>query len=119
MLGRLCVIYALGPDGLFSITEVLAEPGYPGLQLTLVVIEAKGTGGGISLGYSYSFTLNLLQNVFLIRHPKIGHTLGVTWEAAVSLGVTGKDGATQAILDHVGLKADLFINAFLAANPRN
>lgn len=98
--------------------EVLSAPGFPDLELSVLVSESKLQSGTL-VGYSYSFTLHLLQSVVLSRDSKITHVEGVTWQAPLSTGRGDQDRLLRFLMDDVESEVDRFINAYLAANPRN
>lgn len=98
--------------------EILSTPGYPELEMAVVVLELKRNGR--LTGYSYTFTLHLLQSVVLSRDSNIRHVEGVTWgQQELNLATEPPDGVVRYLLEDVESAVDGFINDYLAANPRN
>ena len=97
--------------------EVLSVPGFPDLKLSVLVMEVGNESRTVS-GYTYTFILELLQNVYMSRDLNIGHTEGVTWKGSLSLGTVAKDDLVRTLVENVEAEVDGFINAYLAANPR-
>lgn len=66
----------------------------------------------------YSLDVALEQKVSLVRDPAIAEsTLAITWSTS-SIGLLGQF-KLQLIRDSVNDQTDQFINAYLAANPKN
>jgi len=88
--------------------------GGPFLYLNVGVF--RGHQESIKGLYAYNVEVSFYQAVSLERLPSY-HPLGRTWSVS-ALGMVGQNHMVDGIRDAVRDLADLFINAYLAANPK-
>jgi hypothetical protein len=90
--------------------QSLAAPGSPYLYVNVQVLDSDD-----SL-WPCSISVALEQSVTLRRNPQIG-VVAVTW-SVTSVGSVGRLNV-RGLRDSVKEGVDKFINAYLAANPKN
>lgn len=96
--------------------EMLATPtrGAPYLYLTVGATKGTGTLAGV---YSLYIRLELRQSVILERNPSITSVGVTTWDSTAHLGIVPVH-SLSAVRGIVRDAVDEFINAYLAANPK-
>ncbi len=92
-------------------TERLAMPGSPYLYLRIGTVRNRV---GI---YGYHIALELRQLVRLTRDPSIT-SWAATWASGGIVGTIGADGLSSAVRDGVRDEIELFLSAYMAANPK-
>jgi len=90
--------------------QSFSVPGSPYLYLAVNILKTRS---GL---YAYAVALRLAQSVTLSRAPHVTVT-GATWHSG-AVGVVGGANLSQ-IRDAVRDVVDQFLNAYLAANPKN
>jgi hypothetical protein len=101
--------------------EWLIEPGSPRLYIRVGYIRVGSTMVPLPIQkddtlYAYSIEVELHQNVFLERDPKIYKDGATTWGNG-SVGVVGEE-KILSIRDHIKDNVDEFINDYLSVNPK-
>lgn len=97
--------------------QMLAAPGFPELDLSIVIIKDETVGGTLR-GYAYAVRLELAQSILLRRTPEIGHVAGSTWDTGVLIGTSAIDRSASHIREMVTELVDRFANDYLTMNPR-
>lgn len=98
----------MGGIKVFSKEEWLRSTGYPFVRLSLNVLRvAPGM-------WVYHTRASLYEKVHPLRRPLLKR-FASTWESPGWIGMTGK---TSDIRDAVKDQVDIFINEYLAANPK-
>jgi len=87
--------------------ELDKEPGHPLLLLTPNILLRSG---------AFGCSVELLQNVQLIRAPSVG-TLAPTWSTS-GVGVAPARRVLEDVRNTFKGLVDRFVNAYLAANPK-
>jgi len=89
--------------------ESFNAPGKPYLYVNLNAMKISGISN-----YVYSVRIELNQDVWLDRDPKV-RVSAVTWDVG-NVGTVGTS-RIDTIRDKIAYLVDMFINAWLAANP--
>ena len=97
--------------------QMLEAPGYPELDLQIIIIPTKTVGGTLR-GYAYAIKLKLVQAISLRRTPKITHVGGSTWSTPLWIGTASIDDSPSHIRERVTELVDRFANDYLTMNPR-
>jgi hypothetical protein len=100
----------LRPAGIMVVDRAEASQGYATLFINLNVVA-----GSEPWGFNMSFQLK--QAARLIRDPSMAHLSVTTWSLATT-GTVGSQRLAEVVRDTAKELADGFVNAYLAANPK-
>ncbi len=94
--------------------ESLKEPGMPILSVLVASIQKEFR---YAFRYAFVVRVQLVQNVFLARDPKIFCLGATTWRNDLKIGTVGADNVRD-IRNIVKDEVDVFINDYLEMNPK-
>ncbi|HZT32542.1 MAG TPA: hypothetical protein VFA33_21820 [Bryobacteraceae bacterium] len=92
-------------------SDLRIRSGMPRLCVGLVMLDDRAGG------YSAMITVELEQQVQLVRMPEKGVILATTW-SVLTVATVGSSNAVRYIREGIRDKVDRFVNAYLSANPK-